>query len=146
NYNSLIAELIRLNEQTPVITKIEEAASPIKVENDFENMFLAAQQEYINAKTQSIQEELLSKNEAIEGSSSIEKNDNVLLDNKKSELSETALRVDINLLDKLMNLVGELVLARNQILQFTKNQSDTEFISTSQRLNLITSELQDGVM
>ena len=67
-------------------------------------------------------------------------------DAKKSELTETALRVDVHLLDKLMNLVGELVLARNQILQFTKNQSDAELISTSQRLNLITSELQEGVM
>ncbi|MCO6432497.1 MAG: chemotaxis protein CheW [Deltaproteobacteria bacterium] len=67
-------------------------------------------------------------------------------ESKKSELSESSLRVDVNLLDKLMNLVGELVLARNQILQFTKSQNDGEFASTSQRLNLITSELQEGVM
>jgi len=67
-------------------------------------------------------------------------------ENKKSELSETALRVDVHLLDKLMNLVGELVLARNQILQFTKSHSDGGLVSTSQRLNLITSELQEGVM
>lgn len=65
---------------------------------------------------------------------------------KKSELADTTLRVDVTLLDKLMNLVGELVLARNQILQFTKKQNDGEFASTSQRLNLITSELQEGVM
>lgn len=65
---------------------------------------------------------------------------------RKSEIAETSLRVDINLLDRLMNLVGELVLARNQILQFTKNHGDGDFVSTSQRLNLITSELQDGVM
>ncbi len=65
---------------------------------------------------------------------------------KKSDITETALRVDVGLLDKLMNLVGELVLARNQILQFTKKQNDSDFINTSQRLNLITSELQEGVM
>ena len=65
---------------------------------------------------------------------------------KKSELAESSLRVDVNILDKLMNLVGELVLARNQILQFTKTQNSVEFTSASQRLNLITSELQDGVM
>jgi two-component system chemotaxis sensor kinase CheA len=65
---------------------------------------------------------------------------------KPGEIVDTTLRVDVNLLDKLMNLVGELVLARNQILQFTKSQTDGEFTSTSQRLNLITSELQDGVM
>lgn len=63
-----------------------------------------------------------------------------------SKVADTALRVDINLLDKLMNLVGELVLARNQILQCTKTQTDGEFVNTSQRLNLITSELQESVM
>lgn len=61
-------------------------------------------------------------------------------------LSETSLRVDVNLLDQLMNLVGELVLARNQILQFTKGQTDSALLGASQRLNLITSELQEGVM
>ena len=52
----------------------------------------------------------------------------------------------MNLLDKVMNLVGELVLARNQVLQFTSNQKDPAFLSTAQRLNLITTELQEGVM
>ncbi len=65
---------------------------------------------------------------------------------KRTEVVDTTLRVDIGLLDTLMNLVGELVLARNQILQFTKSQRDGDFVSTSQRLNLITSELQEGVM
>lgn len=52
----------------------------------------------------------------------------------------------LNSLDKLMNLVGELVLSRNQILQLISMQSDSNFIAVSQRLNLITSELQEGVM
>jgi two-component system, chemotaxis family, sensor kinase CheA len=56
------------------------------------------------------------------------------------------IRVDVGLLDDLMNMVGELVLARNQILQFTQEQHDPTFIATSQRLNLITTELQEGVM
>jgi two-component system chemotaxis sensor kinase CheA len=67
-------------------------------------------------------------------------------DPKASHLSEGNIRVDVSLLDKLMNLVGELVLARNQILQFTASQDDTAFLATSQRLNLITTELQEGVM
>jgi two-component system chemotaxis sensor kinase CheA len=54
--------------------------------------------------------------------------------------------VDVGLLDKLMNLVGELVLTRNQILQFSFSQQDTTFLNTSQCLNLITTELQEGVM
>lgn len=64
----------------------------------------------------------------------------------RTSVADTNIRVDVGLLDKLMNLVGELVLARNQILQFTATQEDTAFIATSQRLNLITTELQEGVM
>ena len=45
-----------------------------------------------------------------------------------------------------MNLVGELVLARNQILQFSNGRGDSASIAPSQRLNLITTELQEGVM
>ncbi len=60
--------------------------------------------------------------------------------------SDSNIRVDVGLLDKLMNLVGELVLARNQILQCASGVRDTAFIATTQRLNLITSELQEGVM
>ncbi len=60
--------------------------------------------------------------------------------------SEGSIRVDVDLLDKLMNLVGELVLARNQIIQFSTSQEDRVFLATTQRLNLITAELQEGVM
>ncbi|HJT77378.1 MAG TPA: chemotaxis protein CheA [Gemmataceae bacterium] len=59
---------------------------------------------------------------------------------------EGSIRVDVGLLDRLMNLVGELVLARNQVLQLTAGQRDPALLSTSQRLNLITTELQEGVM
>ncbi len=64
----------------------------------------------------------------------------------KGSVSDASIRVDVGLLDKLMNLVGELVLARNQILQFTNSTEDTGLVATSQRLNLITTELQEGVM
>jgi two-component system chemotaxis sensor kinase CheA len=54
--------------------------------------------------------------------------------------------VDVDLLDELMLLVGELVLTRNQIVQNVARQTDTDLIRASQRLNLIASELQEGVM
>ena len=69
-----------------------------------------------------------------------------LASQKASAVSDSTIRVDVGLLDKLMNLVGELVLARNQILQFNAHQEDTTLNATSQRLNLITTELQEGVM
>lgn len=66
--------------------------------------------------------------------------------NAKPVAQETSLRVDVELLDHLMNLAGELVLARNQILQSTKSLNDLHFRAITQRLNLVTSELQEGVM
>jgi len=67
-------------------------------------------------------------------------------ESRASALAASNIRVDVGQLDKLMNLVGELVLARNQILQFSAAQQDAAFLGTSQRLNLITTELQEGVM
>ena len=60
--------------------------------------------------------------------------------------SESTIRVDVSQLDRLMNRVGELVLLRNQIVQYTNSTEDSELLATSQRLNLLTTELQEGVM
>jgi two-component system, chemotaxis family, sensor kinase CheA len=59
---------------------------------------------------------------------------------------DSTIRVDVGLLDRLMNLVGELVLARNQMLQLPTLQDNAAFTATLQRLKLVTSELQEGVM
>ncbi len=62
--------------------------------------------------------------------------------------ANATVRVDVGLLDKLMNLVGELVLSRNQLVQLAQSrQVRVESVNdVSQRLNLVTSELQEGVM
>lgn len=65
---------------------------------------------------------------------------------RKADASESSIRVDVSLLERLMNQVGELVLARNQILQFTSRIQDQDFLGAAQRLSLITTELQEGVM
>ena len=67
---------------------------------------------------------------------------------KKEErkLEDSTIRVDVQLLDKLMNLVGELVLARSQIMQLSDTHQDPTFTETSQHLNIVTSDLQEGVM
>ena len=67
-------------------------------------------------------------------------------DTRAPSAADSSIRVDVGLLDKLMNMVGELVLTRNQILQFTGMQQDTTMLAASQRLSLITSELQEGIM
>ncbi len=65
---------------------------------------------------------------------------------KGPSVSDSAIRVSVDQLDKLMNLVGELVLARNQIVQYSGLIQDNSLIAASQRLNIITTELQEGVM
>ncbi len=59
---------------------------------------------------------------------------------------DSTVRVSVALLDQLMNMVGELVLTRNQIVQSSVRSENTCFAVASQRLNIITSELQERVM
>ncbi|MCA9604169.1 MAG: Hpt domain-containing protein, partial [Myxococcales bacterium] len=60
--------------------------------------------------------------------------------------SEGTIRVSVDLLDKLMNLVGELVLVRNQIRERSGDSDDSIASANAQRLDLVTAELQEGVM
>ncbi len=67
---------------------------------------------------------------------------------RNSALAASSVRVDVALLDRLMNLVGELVLSRNQLVQLaqTRHLRPEAVTEISQRLNLVTTELQEGVM
>ena len=65
---------------------------------------------------------------------------------RRSTASDASVRVDVNLLDALMRQVGELVLARNQLNLLADGTADTDLARASQRLSLIASELQEGVM
>lgn len=62
--------------------------------------------------------------------------------------AESTIRVDVGLLDRLMTLVGELVLARNQIIQCTSlsNREAPALQNATQRLDAITTDLQEGMM
>ena len=71
---------------------------------------------------------------------------NAAADKGTAPVGDSTIRVDVALLDKLMTRVGELVLARNQILQYTAGLDNAAFSGAAQRLNLITAELQESVM
>jgi two-component system chemotaxis sensor kinase CheA len=64
----------------------------------------------------------------------------------KSTVLDNSVRVDLALLDRLVSLVGELVLCRNQIKRFATTEQPPTFQAASQSLNLVTRELQEGVM
>jgi two-component system, chemotaxis family, sensor kinase CheA len=57
-----------------------------------------------------------------------------------------SVRVDVELLDSLMDLAGELVLTRNQIMQLQGTLGESALTASSQRLNLVTIGLQEGIM
>ncbi|HEY3004770.1 MAG TPA: chemotaxis protein CheA, partial [Kribbellaceae bacterium] len=58
---------------------------------------------------------------------------------------DTSLRVDTLLLDRLMNLVGELVLARNQVVDRAFTTQDPRLQAATGQLDRVTAELQDAV-
>jgi two-component system chemotaxis sensor kinase CheA len=58
--------------------------------------------------------------------------------------AESTLRVDVALLNRMMNLVGELVLTRNQVLQATA--TDPNMTVLSRRLDMVTADLRESVM
>ena len=62
------------------------------------------------------------------------------------DLAESTVRVDVGLLDTLMTLVSELVLARNRLLPFAADHAQTAFAAATQRLDVVTTELQERVM
>src|SRR6202142_4353494 len=68
------------------------------------------------------------------------------LESRPHEAVVDTIRVGVNLLDKLMTLVGELVLGRNQLLQLANTSRDAGLQAVAQRMNLIATELQEEVM
>lgn len=58
--------------------------------------------------------------------------------------AESTLRVDVALLNRMMNLVGELVLTRNQVLQATVGHPN--MTQLSRRLDMVTADLRESVM
>ncbi len=61
-----------------------------------------------------------------------------------SAAAESSLRVDVALLNRIMNLVGELVLTRNQVLQVTA--ANPNLTQLSRRLDMVTADLRESVM
>lgn len=65
---------------------------------------------------------------------------------KRSKVADLSIRVNVNVLDSLMNLVGELVLTRNQLLQLSRGDEESKYAAPITLLNRVTTDLQEGVM
>lgn len=66
--------------------------------------------------------------------------------NKQSKATDSIVRVNVALLDRLMNLAGELVLSRNQLLLAVSNGTREGLESIASRVDQVTSELQETIM
>ncbi|MET4462604.1 MULTISPECIES: chemotaxis protein CheA, partial [unclassified Bradyrhizobium] len=63
-----------------------------------------------------------------------------------ASIANQSIRVNVDTLEHLMTMVSELVLTRNQLLEISRRNEDTEFKVPLQRLSNVTAELQEGVM
>ncbi len=98
--------------------------------------------------------EIEEEEEPFVGESTSETKQKIVKDTKTQEtgehaapsLEDTRIHVDVHLLDQLMNLTGELVLARNQVVQFASTIDARDFRAVTQRMNVVVSELQEIVM
>lgn len=64
----------------------------------------------------------------------------------KVSVADLSIRVNVNVVDSLMNLVGELVLTRNQLLQLARGDEESKYFAPITHLNRVTTDLQEGVM
>jgi len=62
------------------------------------------------------------------------------------KVANQSIRVNVDTLEHLMTMVSELVLTRNQLLEISRRNEDSEFKVPLQRLSNVTAELQEGVM
>ncbi|MCP4041189.1 MAG: chemotaxis protein CheA [Gammaproteobacteria bacterium] len=60
--------------------------------------------------------------------------------------AEPTVRVDTGVLDHIMNMVGELVLVRNRLAALESESSDEELAKAVANLDVVTADLQAGVM
>ncbi|NDY95328.1 chemotaxis protein CheA [Wenzhouxiangella limi] len=65
---------------------------------------------------------------------------------KAAAPQETSVRVDVSRLDAVMNLVGELVLVRNRLVNLGASLHNEELQKAVANLDLVTGDLQMGVM
>lgn len=139
DYGSLIEVLSKLT-KGEAVDEVPDA-SPASEENPSEKVEAKAETSVVP-----VAENSAASAESVEPSA--EKKPERRQESRGAGVSESSIRVDVGLLDKLMNLVGELVLARNQIMQHSSKNDDKDsaFAASSQHLNLITTELQEGVM
>ncbi|QDT64253.1 hybrid sensor histidine kinase/response regulator [Calycomorphotria hydatis] len=68
------------------------------------------------------------------------------VETSRKSVADLSIRVNVDVLERLMNLVGELVLTRNQLLQLSRGDEESKYAAPITHLNRVTTDLQEGVM
>ncbi|MFZ3229041.1 MAG: chemotaxis protein CheW [Pseudobdellovibrio sp.] len=136
-----IAEFMQ-QQSEPIVPKEEIIPFDSASSEDLDNNFASIIEEPV------LQEEVKIK---IAKKDKVEPRTDLVAEVKVSETTEknvtdSVVRVNVDLLDKIMNVVGELVLTRNQILQYATSTDSSDLQRLSTQLNTITTELQGDIM
>lgn len=150
--SSFITELEAAEEGAVAPQQVEEAEQPAQGEElspiDLEIQQALAKQAEI-AKQAELENQQATKQETAKPATPPAQASSAATANPKSApapATESSIRVSVSVLDKLMNLAGELVLSRNQLLQALADPSRTGIDSASAGLDHVTSELQEAIM
>jgi len=123
-HGELIAELILLNGETsPVEVGPQESSPGIELMEATNGTEIAVARAMVSASAVN---------------SPVAANDRIGAGNDKT------LRIDVDVLNRMMNLVGELVLTRNQMLQ--SDMAAANFPELARRLDSVTADLRETVM
>jgi len=126
--------------------KKKQSPSPVKEEAPQMEEAKVTSQETKEEVAPPSPEEKLSFEETKEVPQKEEKKEEKQVSTPQVQLTETHIKVDIQLLDQLMNLAGELVLARNRVVQLANRLNDPELARSVQALSMVTTELQETIM
>lgn len=92
----------------------------------------------------SMNEIKIKDNELINQELIVKDNSNANISN--NSLHDATIRVQVQLLDQIMNLVGELVLVRNGILQYKNKDESLEYANLAHSIDEVSTKLQFQVM
>ena len=125
--------------------KIDVSASPVKKK---EQNKVQKQEQVAEDPTSDSHEQVAVENTEAEESSEEESEEgsSFTLDSYTSEDQQVSIRVDLQTLENLMNKVSELVLNRNQLLQYNRNNYDGLLNKYVTQLDRLTSEIQETTM
>ncbi len=76
----------------------------------------------------------------------VDKKSSAKKDSQEKKAPETSIRVSVGVLDRLMNLAGELVLSRNQLMQAIGSADGNSLDTIASRLDQVTTEVQESIM